>query len=97
MLAAISVTAAGARRLPRWIAGGGLALAPALAIGALAFPLDSSAPYVSHYLWLPALLLWMPAMAIMLSCPRRPEPPRSGARHWRGGADRGRMMNFPHI
>lgn len=52
--------------VPRWLSWAGLVLAPVLVLGGLAFPFESDALYAVLYIALPALLVWVAALATVI-------------------------------
>jgi hypothetical protein len=67
MIGAASLLARRAGAFPRWLATGGIAFAPLLALSGLAFPLNSSALYASLELTLLGLLTWVVASTVTLA------------------------------
>lgn len=67
MIGAASLLARRTGAFPRWLATGGIAFAPLLAVSGLAFPLNNSALYASLELTLLGLLTWVIASTIVLT------------------------------
>ena len=67
MIAAASTAARRAGAFSRWLATGGIAFAPLLALNGLAFPLNSSALYASLELTLLGLLTWVVASTVTIA------------------------------
>jgi hypothetical protein len=67
MIGAASILARRNGAFPRWLAVGGVAFAPLLALSGLAFPLNSDGLYASVELTLVLLLTWVVAITVVIA------------------------------